>query len=137
MNKELDANKAVVTALMSAIETGSDISELLTADATWWVPEGCALSGSYKVTDLMAAMSQVFGLYKAPPKFKVEYITAEENRVAVFCSSSAELVDGSPVYNNYHYLFILENSLISEVKEFFNTALVGDIMARIGVLQAS
>jgi len=131
MNKSIESNKATVRSLLSTIEAGGDFSVLLTANATWWVPEGCALSGSYSVAQLLAAMSQVFGVYKSPPKFTVEHVTAEDNRVAVFCHSTAELTDGSAANNRYHFLFILENGLICEVKEFMNTAVVNQIMTKV------
>ena len=82
MINNIDANKATVKNLLAAIESGADISQFFTADATWWVPEACALSGRFKLPELLGAMSQVFGLYKKPPQFDVDHITAEDNRVA-------------------------------------------------------
>jgi len=137
MSTTVETNKAQVKALLSSIEIGGDFSSLLTADATWWVPEGCQLSGNYSIPQLASAMTQVFSLYKSPPKFTVEYVTAEENRVAVFCHSTAELTDGSPIHNRYHFLFLLENGLIYAVKEFMNTAVANEVIAKITQLQST
>ena len=135
MHNNNEANKIAAKKLLATIERGEDFSPLLSADATWWVPEACALSGTYTIAELMSAMAQLFAVYKSPPKFDLEYLTAEENRVAVFCSSTAELVDGSRILNRYHFLFIFENGLIKAVKEFMNTAIANQVAERIVELQ--
>lgn len=135
MSFDINTNKLVVKKLLTAIECGEDFGPLLSDNATWWVPEACALSGTYSIVELMSAMAQLFAVYKSPPKFDLEYLTAEENRVAVFCSSTAELVDGSRILNRYHFLFIFENGLIKAVKEFMNTAIANQLAARIAELQ--
>ncbi|GAB3377833.1 nuclear transport factor 2 family protein [Spongiibacter taiwanensis] len=133
----IEHNKQQAVALLSAIESGIDIRSYFTDDARWRVVEGCPLSGDYAIADLVSAMGRVFGLYKYPPRFRIEHVTAEENRVAIYCRSSSELIDGSPVDNEYHFLMLFKGGLIDEVREFLNTARVIEIMPKLERLMAS
>lgn len=92
MKSDNAENIVLVKELLTRISAGQDILPLFILGATWWVPEGCALAGTYPVQDLLVAMKGLFAKFVAPPEFTLHHVTAEADRVAVFCESKAELL---------------------------------------------
>lgn len=130
MSYDKDTNKKIILEFFAVAEQGGDIMAYLSDDLEWWVPDSCPVAGTYKKADLPEVLGPIFGMLKAPPKFTINHITAEENRVAVDCQSTAEMKDGSPFGNTYHFLFILEGGKIKVVKEFLNTAYISRVLGQ-------
>jgi len=124
-----EANKQRILDFFAAAAEGGDIMAFLSDDLEWWLPDSFPLGGTYKKAELAAVLGPIFGMLKAPPQFTINHITAEDDRVAVDCQSTAEMNDGSPFGNTYHFLFILKDNLIVCVKEFLNTAYISKVLA--------
>jgi ketosteroid isomerase-like protein len=56
-----------------------------------------------------------------PLIFNIVGITAEGNRVAVESERHTKLLNGSVYHNRYHFLFIVNDGLISTIKEYLCT----------------
>ena len=122
---------------LATAEKGGDILAFLADDVQWWVPEHCAVAGTYHRDELVPMFSKVFAVLKAPPRFTIHHMTAEEDRVAVDCSSATERTDGKPFVNTYHFLFIIRDGRIRLIKEFLNTAYLNRFFEETGLIARS
>jgi len=122
MTSQGDTNRAVIDAFFTAAGTGGDVLDFLTEDATWWVPGHWQLGGTYSKDQLGPVFEIALALMDIKPRFTINAMTAEEDRVAVDCEGDGRFADGTPYHNTYHFLFRLRDGKIAAVKEFMNTA---------------
>jgi ketosteroid isomerase-like protein len=124
MSVETD-NRQIVTDFMKVFG-GGDVEKTLSFladDATWWV--GGTIDGVSGTRDKAAFAEMLSGLAAATRtgaiSLKPLAWTAEGERVAVETESYSELNNGR-VYNNaYHFLFIVRDGKIHEVREYLDT----------------
>jgi uncharacterized protein len=119
------ANTELVTEFMRVFtEGGVDrILSFLTDDATWWVAGTMpGISGTKTRAEFgemlggIASATTTGAIRLTPLAF-----TAQGDRVAVETESYAELTNGR-IYNNmYHFVFVLRDGKIAQVKEFLDT----------------
>jgi uncharacterized protein len=126
----IELNKGIVRSFFDRMSAG-DIEasfELIAPDATWFSV------GSRQHSDALAMkpmIERVFSsLLEAPIQQKVLIVTAEENRVAVVTEGHAVTLDGVNYDNMYHFLFELEDGLITSLWEFNDTAHVNAVLRR-------
>ncbi|MGH7916324.1 MAG: nuclear transport factor 2 family protein [Candidatus Binataceae bacterium] len=118
-----EENKKVVMGLFESMNAGKAdaVMGALADSATWWVAGNFPLSGIKTKTqfgELIAGLgSQIDGALKLTPLG----VTAEGDRVAVEAESMAKLRNGRTYNNKYHFLFIVRNGKIQEVKEYMDT----------------
>jgi len=93
------------------------IAELCTSDCTWWSPGVPAMG----LDDFRAMLAQVAQIMPVIPKLHVVGTTAEGDRVAVEVQGEGTLANGRAYQNTYHFLFVLRDGLICEVKEYNDT----------------
>ena len=121
---DIEANKKLVMEFHEVFSTG-DVDKILSymaPTATWWVAGTLELSGTYDVDGMRELFSGVAsGVKGGAIRLTPNGVTAEGERVAVETESYAELNNGR-VYNNlYHFLFIVRDGKIHEVKEYLDT----------------
>ena len=121
MAGETERNRAIVLSFFTTANNGGDVLDLLSDDAEWWVPEHWRFGGTHSKTDVRAIFEQVFTVFRDPPRFTINAVTAEDDRVAVDCVSEGCFTDGEPFRNSYHFLFRVRDGKIALVKEFLNT----------------
>jgi ketosteroid isomerase-like protein len=124
--EQLETNKQLVRDFMRAFSTGDvdKIDACLGEDATYWISgtiEG--MSGTYDRAGLRALLSGVTDVYTAGALAieTVGEMTAEGDRVAAEASSHAELKNGKVYSCLYHYLFVIRDGKIAQVKEYLDT----------------
>ncbi|MGH8014401.1 MAG: nuclear transport factor 2 family protein [Candidatus Binataceae bacterium] len=116
-------NKRIVMGLFENMNAGKAdaVMGALADSATWWVAGNFPLSGTKtkaQFGELIAGLgSQLDGALKLTPSG----VTAEGDRVAVEAESMAKLKNGRTYNNKYHFLFVVRNSKIQEVKEYMDT----------------
>ncbi|MBY4574131.1 nuclear transport factor 2 family protein [Gordonia paraffinivorans] len=118
-------NKALVSEFMEVFSRGDveAILSFLAPTATWWVGgtiEG--ISGTKNKEEFGAMLSGLSATTKTGAiALKPLAFTAEGERVAVETESYSEMSNGK-VYNNlYHFVFIVRDGKIHEVKEYLDT----------------
>ena len=118
----IETNKQIVRDFMTAFGTGDveKTMEFLADDATWWIGGSIPLSGTHSKDEFAKVLAGVADACKGPITLTPKAFTAEGDRVAVETESYAELNNGR-VYNNlYHFLFVLRDGKLVEVKEYLD-----------------
>lgn len=129
--ERLEANKQLVREFMAAFSTG-DVDKILPCladDAEYWISGTIqGMSGSYDKESLGQLLSGVTSVYSngALALTPLE-MTAEGDRVAAEAESFAELKNGKTYGCKYHYLFVIEDGKIRQVKEYLDTKHAFDI----------
>ncbi|HEY2107418.1 MAG TPA: nuclear transport factor 2 family protein [Candidatus Binataceae bacterium] len=124
-------NKQIVTEFFSHSSAGRrpQAIELLTEDATWWAP-GVGVMSKPQFAQMMGYMDKIL---KGPVQITFKRMTAEEDRVAAEAESDADVVNGKHYHNTYHFLVVIRDGKIREVKEYNDTRyameVFGDLIA--------
>lgn len=71
-----------------------------------------------------AAPRAMAGLLKTPIVMNIVGMIAEGDQVAVEADTDAELINGKRYNNAYHFVFVLRDGLISDVREYCCSYLV-------------
>jgi ketosteroid isomerase-like protein len=128
-------NKEVAQRWLAATGRG-DIAafrELMTPDACWELMGTSVLAGKRNLEEVAELAGQLFSATKDGLTFEVHAVTAEEDRVAIEFTGSAELVNGARYDNAYHVLFYFRDGRICCVKEYCDSktidAAVGPLLA--------
>jgi ketosteroid isomerase-like protein len=90
----------------------------------WWVggkPELFPLAGNKSKSEMKEILSGIVLSMKNGLVMTVKAMTAEGNRVAAEVESYGENPDGSIYNNEYHFLFVIEEGKLIEVKEYLDT----------------
>jgi uncharacterized protein len=119
-----EINRKAVRDFHDIFSTG-DIDAILGAmddSATWWVAGTLPLSGTYDKDGMRKLFTMVAENVKGGAiRLTQTSVTAEGERVATETSSYAELLNGRVYDNRYHFLFIVRDGVIFEVKEYLDT----------------
>jgi ketosteroid isomerase-like protein len=119
----VEENKRVVMGLFEAMNAGNAdaVMGALADSATWWVAGNFPLSGTKtkaQFGELLAGLApQIDGALRLTPIG----VTADGERVAVEADSYAKLKNGRTYQNQYHFLFIVRDGKIQDVKEYMDT----------------
>ena len=122
----LDANKQLVRQFLDHYAHGRYDAALamLAPDSRWWIPghpqEFPAAGWADKPT-VERRLATNLKLLPHGLEIIVGDMTAEGDRVAVEAESKAKLADGTLYHNRYHFLFVLRDGRIEEVKEYLDT----------------
>jgi ketosteroid isomerase-like protein len=120
-----EANKALVRRFFDAMRAGdASLPELLSDDASWWVPPSSPLGGTYAGRErVLALMGSGVSLYDASVPFaiEIEQMVAEGDWVAVQMVMAARTAKGADYRNHYHFAFRVRDGRICAVKEYVDT----------------
>jgi ketosteroid isomerase-like protein len=118
-------NKQAVKRWLAAMQAGDPaLPELLTDDATWWVPPSSPLGGTYRgKAEVLKLMGQGIGLYDAsvPMRIEIQRMVAEDDAVCVQLVLRGRTARGEDYENHYHFAFELRGGKICAVKEYVDT----------------
>jgi ketosteroid isomerase-like protein len=123
-------NKKVVLGLFENMNAGNGAAVLdaLADSATWWVLGNFPLSGTKtkaQFAELIGDLgSKIDGALKVTPTG----VTAEGDRVALEAESYAKMKSGKTYQNKYHFLFIVRNGKIQQVKEYLDTMHANEVL---------
>lgn len=123
-------NKKVVLGLFENMSAGNGPAVLgaLADSATWWVLGNFPLSGTKtkaQFAELIGGLgSQVDGALRVTPTG----VTAEGDRVAVEAESHAKMKNGKTYQNKYHFLFVVRDGKIQQVKEYLDTMHANEVL---------
>ena len=121
MAVDLEANKQVIVDYFREQMVAGLGSALryLAEDATWWVPGQWELSGTYTKAQLAAAIDKL--PYDGYLTFDIAMLTAEANRVSAEVRVRGKLKDGRSFDFWIHFLFTVDEGLITSVKEYVDS----------------
>jgi ketosteroid isomerase-like protein len=122
---DINKNRAIALDFLQAIATGdmATIEAKLAANAIYWVQGHGELTRS----EVIAALSQTIS--RAPiRKMEIDFVTAEEDRVAVAAHSEFIFAEG-PYRNTYHFLFTVDGERIVAAREYLDTKIVAQFFA--------
>jgi ketosteroid isomerase-like protein len=123
-------NKKTVLGFFESMNAGNGaaIMSALADSATWWVAGNFALSGTKtkaQFGELMGLLgSKIDGALRVTPVG----VTAEGDRVAVEAESYAKMKNGKTYQNKYHFLFVVRDGKIQQVKEYLDTIHANDVL---------
>jgi uncharacterized protein len=127
----VEANKALVAEFFATFSTGNvpAILDMMDDAGSWWVSgrlEG--LSGSYSKADFGPLLEGAKTLYVDKAlRITPTSMIAEGDKVAVEADGHAALTDGRVYAPGYHFLVVLKDGKIFEVREYMDTAHAKDI----------
>ncbi|HEX4108038.1 MAG TPA: nuclear transport factor 2 family protein [Solirubrobacteraceae bacterium] len=126
----VETNKQIVRDFMEAFGSG-DIPRtmgFMARDATWWVAGTIPLSGTYTKQEFEQLLGGVVDTCKQPISLTPHAFTAEGDRVAVETESYTETNAGKVYNNHYHFLFVLRDGKIVQVKEYLDTMHTNEVL---------
>ena len=123
-------NKNVVLGLLEAMSAGnqSAVANALADSATWWVAGSFPLSGTMTKAKFCELFSNVGNATDGGLRLTCKAMTAEGDRVAVEAESYAKLKNGRIYNNQYHFLFVVRDRKIHQVKEYLDTIHANEIL---------
>jgi len=118
-------SKKIVTELFAHLSAGrrQQALELMGDDATWWSP-GIGVITKAQFAQMMGYLDKIM---KGPIKMTLKRMTAEDDRVAAEAESDADVVNGRHYHNTYHFLVVVRDGKIREVKEYTDTKYAADV----------
>ena len=127
---DVDANKAVARKFFDRLQAG-DAEGLLSIyadDFTCWTAGSLPFSGTHPRDEVAAMVTGVAGVFPKGWKFAVRGMTAEGDRVAVEAECLGEHVSGKTYAQRYHFLFVIRDGKIHEMREYFDTMHANDVL---------
>jgi uncharacterized protein len=82
------------------------------------------------------AAKYIHSMCAQPLQPKVIAITVEGERAAIEAHGYAPLIDGSRYENRYHYLFVVRNGKIEQIREYLDSAYLEQTIRRIAEFRA-
>jgi len=126
----LDANKAIARKFFEYLSAG-DVNGLLSIysdDFTCWTAGSLPFSGTHPRDEIAAMLNGVTSVFPKGWRFTVRAITAEGERVAVEAKCLGEHVSGKTYNQKYHFLFVIRDGKIREMREYFDTQHANDVL---------
>jgi ketosteroid isomerase-like protein len=128
MSKE-DDNKKLVTRFMEVFSAGKveEFMGMMADTATWWVAGTLPISGTHSKVDFRKLVEGIGDTCKGPIKLTPKEFTVQGDRVAVETESLAHTNNGRTYNNFYHFLFVVKDGKIAQVKEYLDTMHTHDV----------
>jgi len=131
----IEQNKKTVEQFLAKFSR-KDLAGILSTmsdDCTWWIggkPELFALCGTKTKAQMGELLGQLIPPMKNGLEMRLRAMTAEGDRVAAEVESYGELPDGKVYNNEYHFLFVVRDGKIAQVKEYLDTQHTFDIFLK-------
>ncbi|PQM26288.1 hypothetical protein CVO77_14605 [Sphingopyxis lindanitolerans] len=131
----IEDNKIVVRRLMDRLTAGDTKGavDLLSDDGRWWVGGKADLfpvAGYKNKTELRALLDDLILPMPNGLSMTIKSMIAEGDRVAAEVESYGEAPNGRLYNNEYHFLIIVRDGLIFEVREYLDTMHGFDVFVR-------
>jgi ketosteroid isomerase-like protein len=117
-------SKKVVIAWMETFGTGDldAVLDSMTDDATYWIGGTIpGLSGTHDKTALRKVLDGITESCTGPIRLTPQAFTVDGDRVAVETESYVELKNGRVYNNHYHFVFVVRDGKVAQIKEYLDT----------------
>lgn len=123
-------NKKLVLGFFESMNSGNGaaVMNALADSATWWVAGNFPLSGTKTKAQFGDLVGQLGSKIDGALRLTPIACTAEGDRVAVEAESYARMKNGKTYQNQYHFLFVVRNGKIQQVKEYLDTMHANDVL---------
>jgi ketosteroid isomerase-like protein len=123
-------NKKVVLGFFENMNAGNGAAVLgaLADSATWWVAGNFALSGTKTKAQFAQLIGELGARIDGALRVTPVGVTAEGDRVAVEAESYARMKNGKTYQNKYHFLFVVRDGKIQQVKEYLDTMHANEVL---------
>lgn len=126
----VEQNKKAVAAFFEALNN-NDMDTMLGlyhAEGSCWTSGKTLISGTMTVEQIAAGATAILEAFPKGLTFTVHAVTAEGDRVAVEAESLGEHASGVMYNNLYHFMFVMREGKVLQLKEYMDTELVTDIL---------
>ena len=128
MGKE--ENKKFAQTFLDALSRGDwqFVEDAYAEDVVIWTAGSMPFSGTHTKDGLSDIKAWLTGVFPEGLKFTVKAMTAEGDRVAIEAESDGRHINGK-IYNNlYHFLMVIRDGKISELKEYMDTMHANEVL---------
>jgi ketosteroid isomerase-like protein len=124
-----DQNKKITRDFFEALSTGSNkYLDFYTDDSIIWTAGNNSIGGTRTKKEVVTFAENILSAFPNGIIFNITGITAENERVAVEISGEAIHASGETYNNKYHFLLIIKDEKILELKEYMDTQLAAKIL---------
>jgi hypothetical protein len=124
-----DQNKKITKEFFEALSNGSDeYLDFYTDESIIWTAGNNAIGGTRTKEEVVSFAQNILAAFPTGIKFNITGITAEGDRVAVEIDGEAVHASGETYNNQYHFLLIIKDEKILELKEYMDTQLAAKIL---------
>ena len=129
MSSLTDQNKKITKEFFEALSNGSDeYLDFYTNESIIWTAGNNAIGGTRTKEEVVSFAQNILAAFPTGIKFNITGITAEGDRVAVEIDGEAVHASGETYNNQYHFLLIIKDGKILELKEYMDTQLAAKIL---------
>ena len=129
MSSVADQNKKITKEFFEALSNGSDeYLDFYTNESIIWTAGNNAIGGTRTKEEVVSFAQNILAAFPTGIKFNITGITAEGDRVAVEIDGEAVHASGETYNNQYHFLLIIKDGKILELKEYMDTQLAAKIL---------
>ena len=127
---DLEANKAIVRTFFERLSAGEAAGVLALYDDafTCWTAGDLPFSGTHPRAAVGAMIEGVTAVFPGGWSFTVRALTAEGERVAAEAECVGRHVSGRTYHQRYHFLFVVRDGKIRELREYFDTKHADEVL---------
>jgi hypothetical protein len=127
---EIETNKQIARDFMDAMSSGEAkrILGCYTDDVRVWTAGSLPFSGPHDRAESEALCDGLLGAFPKGLQFSIQAMTAEGERVAIEAEGIGTHASGKVYHQQYHFLLIIRDGKIAQMKEYFDTELTRDIL---------
>lgn len=114
------SNHQIVRDFFAVLSAGDLRDELFTDDATFWTNS----SGPSERSKYQGGVKLLQSLFEGGLRYRVDSLTAEEDRVAAEAYGEGRLKNGLDYQNRYVFMFRIRDGRIASVAEYCDPSLV-------------
>jgi len=124
-----DQNKKITKEFFEALSNGSDkYLDFYTDESIIWTAGNNAIGGTRTKEEVVGFAQNILSAFPTGITFNIKGMTAEDERVAVEINGEAMHASGATYNNQYHFLLIIKDEKILELKEYMDTQLAAKIL---------
>jgi uncharacterized protein len=126
----IEDNKRIARRFFEYLSRGDTkaVLDLYANDATVWTAGSLAFSGRRSKQEVTPLMEGILGAFPEGLRFTIHGITAEGDRVAVEAESHGRHANGKLYNNLYHFLLVVREGKVRELKEYLDTELAHEVL---------
>ena len=129
MSSVTDQNKKITKEFFEALSNGSDkYLDFYTDESIIWTAGNNAIGGTRTKEEVVSFAQNILSAFPTGITFNIEGMTAEDESVAVEINGEAMHASGATYNNQYHFLLIIKDEKILELKEYMDTQLAAKIL---------
>lgn len=126
----IEANKKLARQFFDALNRGDHeaVLGLYTDDGALWTAGTLPFSGTHVRDEIGPFMAGILGVFPEGLSFTLKNLTAEGDRVAIEAESRGLHASGQIYTNQYHFLMIVKDGRVRELKEYLDTQRAKEIL---------